>query len=85
MMKFIRESNFLPGICRIHDILFIICDVGSDTLKICAKLSAKLEVCGCRCLSCGSHCRKTGKKGSEHSIVNTGGDDLVLLTVVVER
>lgn len=25
------------------------------------------------------------KKGSEHSIVNTGDDDLVLLTVVVER
>lgn len=25
------------------------------------------------------------KKGSEHSIVNTGEDDLVLLTVVVER
>lgn len=25
------------------------------------------------------------KKGSEHSIINTGEDDLVLLTVVVER
>ena len=25
------------------------------------------------------------KKGSEHSIFNTGNDDLVLLTVVVER
>lgn len=25
------------------------------------------------------------KKGSEHSIINTGDDDLVLLTVVVER
>ena len=25
------------------------------------------------------------KKGSAHSIVNTGGEDLVLLTVVVER
>lgn len=25
------------------------------------------------------------KKGSEHSITNTGSDDLVLLTVVVER
>ena len=25
------------------------------------------------------------KKGSEHSIVNTGNDDLVMLTVVVER
>ena len=25
------------------------------------------------------------KKGSEHSIVNTGNEDLVLLTVVVER
>ncbi|MCM1022709.1 MAG: cupin domain-containing protein [Prevotella sp.] len=25
------------------------------------------------------------KKGSEHSIVNTGDDDLVMLTVVVER
>ena len=25
------------------------------------------------------------KKGSSHSIVNTGGEDLVLLTVVVER
>lgn len=25
------------------------------------------------------------KKGSEHSIVNTGDEDLVLLTVVVER
>lgn len=25
------------------------------------------------------------KKGSEHSIVNTGDDDLVLLTIVVER
>lgn len=24
-------------------------------------------------------------KGSEHSIINTGDDDLVLLTVVVER
>lgn len=25
------------------------------------------------------------KKGSEHSIINTGSEDLVLLTVVVER
>ncbi len=25
------------------------------------------------------------KKGSQHSIINTGSDDLVLLTVVVER
>lgn len=25
------------------------------------------------------------KKGSEHSIINTGNEDLVLLTVVVER
>lgn len=25
------------------------------------------------------------KKGSEHSIINTGDDDLLLLTVVVER
>lgn len=25
------------------------------------------------------------RKGSEHSIINTGGEDLVLLTVVVER
>lgn len=25
------------------------------------------------------------KKGSEHSIINTGKDDLVLLTIVVER
>lgn len=25
------------------------------------------------------------KKGSEHSIINTGNDDLVLLTIVVER
>lgn len=25
------------------------------------------------------------KKGSEHSIINTGEDDLVLLTIVVER
>lgn len=25
------------------------------------------------------------KRGSEHSIINTGSDDLVLLTVVVER
>ncbi len=25
------------------------------------------------------------KKGSEHSIINTGGKDLVMLTVVVER
>lgn len=25
------------------------------------------------------------KKGSQHSIINTGDDDLVLLTVVVER
>lgn len=25
------------------------------------------------------------KKGSEHSIINTGTDDLVILTVVVER
>ena len=25
------------------------------------------------------------KKGSEHSIINTGNDDLILLTVVVER
>lgn len=25
------------------------------------------------------------KKGSQHSIINTGGEDLVLLTVVVER
>lgn len=25
------------------------------------------------------------KKGSEHSIINTGDDDLVLITVVVER
>lgn len=25
------------------------------------------------------------KKGSEHSITNTGSDDLILLTVVVER
>lgn len=25
------------------------------------------------------------KKGSEHSIINTGDDDLILLTVVVER
>ena len=25
------------------------------------------------------------KKGSEHSIVNTGEEDLVLLTVVIER
>lgn len=25
------------------------------------------------------------KKGSEHSIINTGSDDLVLLTVVTER
>lgn len=25
------------------------------------------------------------KKGSEHSIINTGDDDLVLLTIVVER
>ncbi|MDD2648580.1 MAG: cupin domain-containing protein [Eubacteriales bacterium] len=25
------------------------------------------------------------KKGSEHSIANTGNDDLILLTVVVER
>ena len=25
------------------------------------------------------------KKGSEHSIINTGNDDLVLLTVVVEK
>ncbi|MFT3950748.1 MAG: hypothetical protein QM689_02080 [Oscillospiraceae bacterium] len=25
------------------------------------------------------------RKGSEHSIVNTGDEDLVLLTIVVER
>ena len=25
------------------------------------------------------------KKGSEHSIINTGGENLVMLTVVVER
>ena len=25
------------------------------------------------------------KKGSEHSIINTGNDDLVLLTMVIER
>lgn len=25
------------------------------------------------------------KKGSEHSVINTGDDDLVLLTIVVER
>lgn len=25
------------------------------------------------------------KKGSEHSIINTGNDDLVMLTIVVER
>lgn len=25
------------------------------------------------------------RKGSEHSVINTGNDDLVLLTVVVER
>lgn len=25
------------------------------------------------------------KKGSEHSIINTGNDDLVMITVVVER
>lgn len=25
------------------------------------------------------------KRGSEHSVINTGSEDLVLLTVVVER
>lgn len=25
------------------------------------------------------------RKGSEHSIINTGGEDLIMLTVVVER
>lgn len=25
------------------------------------------------------------KKGSEHSIINTGSDDLIMLTIVVER
>lgn len=25
------------------------------------------------------------KKGSEHSIINTGDDDLILLTIVIER
>ena len=25
------------------------------------------------------------KKGSEHGIINTGGEDLVLITIVVER
>lgn len=25
------------------------------------------------------------KKGSEHSIINTGNEDLVILTIIVER
>lgn len=33
----------------------------------------------------GAGCCHICKKGSEHSIINTGDDDLVLLTVVVER
>lgn len=35
-------------------------------------------------LLCAGTCHVC-KKGSEHSIINTGKDDLVLLTVVVER
>lgn len=48
----------------------------SGTGKAVCDGAEELLAAGC-CHICG--------KGSEHSIANTGSDDLVLLTVVVER
>ncbi|HIS24815.1 MAG TPA: cupin domain-containing protein [Candidatus Faeciplasma gallinarum] len=42
-------------------------------------------VCDGVCETLSSGVCHVCRKGSEHSIVNTGKDDLVLLTVVVER
>ena len=44
-----------------------------------------ISVCDGVCETLSSGVCHVCRKGSEHSIVNTGKDDLVLLTVVVER
>lgn len=72
--------------CRIHpggsigthshltsdDINYVISGTGK---AVCDGVEEEL------CAGCCHVC----KKGSEHSIINTGDEDLVLLTVVVER
>ena len=42
-------------------------------------------VCDCEVEILTAGCCHICKKGSEHSIINTGDEDLCLLTVVVER
>lgn len=79
-----EKGKIIP--CRIHpggsiglhthttsdDINYILSGTGR---AICDDVSEPL-VAGC-CHIC--------HKGSQHSIINTGDDDLVMLTVVVER
>lgn len=70
--KNIKESRtYLLEKCQKYYLLMFICLITILTLLILMEMFWKLQ----------ENC----KKGSEHSIVNTGKEDLVMLTVVVER
>lgn len=85
-VKMFRDDNGKIIPCRIHaggsigmhshptsdDISFVISGMGK---AVCDGKEEMLAAGNCHVC----------KKGSEHSIVNTGDEDLVLLTVVVER
>ncbi len=76
-----KESVTVPGMNH---------GTGMMTAKMYADALGKVISCAIHPGgSIGMHCHETSddinKKGSAHSITNTGTEDLVLLTVVVER
>lgn len=56
----------------------------SDDINYCLSGTGK-AICDGKEELLNAGCLHICKKGSEHSIINIGDDDLILLTVVVER
>ena len=78
------KAKIIP--CRIHKggSIGIHTHFTSDDINFVISGTGKAICDGAEELLAAGNCHVC-KKGSEHSIINTGNEDLVLLTVVVER